>query len=148
MKIFKSAQIAAGVAATALVLSACGGSAAPEASGSPAQAGPVTIGIAQYVSHPSLDAVVTGFKKGMADAGYTGDDKVTYDFANAQADQATNTSIVGKFASDQDMDLVLAIATPTAQAAASVVSATPARDHRTPRRGSPENQGAVRAPAR
>lgn len=125
MKILKSVQIAASVAATALVLTACGGSTTPEATGSSAPAGPVTIGIAQYVSHPSLDAVVTGFKKGMADAGYSGDDKVKYDFANAQADQATNTSIVGKFASDKDMDLVLAIATPTAQAAAQSITQIP-----------------------
>ena len=129
MKLFKSAQIAAGLAATALVLSACGGSTPePGASGaasSPAAEGPVVIGIGQYVSHPSLDAVVTGFKKGMADAGYTGDDKVKYDFANAQADQANNTAMIGKFAADKDMDLVLAVATPTAQAAAQAVTTIP-----------------------
>ena len=39
-------------------------------------------------------------------------------------------------------------ARPPVQAAASVVSATLMRDNRTPRRGSPENQEAVRAPAR
>ena len=125
MKIFKSVQIAAAVAATALVLTACGGSSTPEATGSSAAAGPVKIGIAQYVSHPSLDAVVTGFKKGMTDAGYAEGDQVTYDFTNAQADQATNTAMVGKFASDGDMDLVLAIATPTAQAAAQSITNIP-----------------------
>lgn len=127
MKLFKSAQIAAGLAATALVLSACGGS-TPEATDGAtgaASEGPVTIGIGQYVSHPSLDAVVTGFKKGMADAGYEGDDKVMYDFANAQADQANNTAMIGKFAADKDMDLVLAIATPTAQAAAQAITGIP-----------------------
>ncbi|MHA7243318.1 ABC transporter substrate-binding protein [Paeniglutamicibacter antarcticus] len=127
MKLFKSVQLAAGVAATALVLTACGGSTSPEASGSSAPAadsGPVKIGIDQYLSHPSLDAVATGFKKGMADAGYTGD-KITYDEQNPQGEPATNTSIVGKFASDKDMDLVLAIATPAAQAAASSITNIP-----------------------
>lgn len=131
MKLFKSAQIAAGLAATALVLSACGGgSEAPAASNSgdasaPAAEAPVVIGIGQYVSHPSLDAVVTGFKKGMTDAGYTEGDKVKYDFANAQADQANNTAMIGKFAADKDMKLVLAVATPTAQAAAQAITNIP-----------------------
>lgn len=123
MKIFKSVQIAASVAATALVLTACGGSTAPEATGSAAD-GPVKIGINQYISHPSLDAVATGFKKGMADAGYTGD-KISYDEQNPQGEPATNTSIAGKFASDADMDLVLAIATPSAQASASSITKIP-----------------------
>lgn len=127
MKLFKSAQIAAGLAATALLLSACGGS-TPAGSGSgatsPAAEGPVKIGINQYISHPSLDAVATGFKKGMADAGYTGD-KISYDEQNPQGEPATNTSIVGKFAADKDMDLVLAIATPAAQAAATSITDIP-----------------------
>lgn len=127
MKLFKSAQIAAGLAVTALLLSACGGS-TPAGSGSgatsPAAEGPVKIGINQYISHPSLDAVATGFKKGMADAGYTGD-KISYDEQNPQGEPATNTSIVGKFAADKDIDLVLAIATPAAQAAATSITDIP-----------------------
>ncbi|ASN39775.1 MAG: ABC transporter substrate-binding protein [Paeniglutamicibacter terrestris] len=125
MKLFKSVQLAAGVAATALLLSACGGSGAesPASSGA-ANDGPVKIGINQYVTHPSLDAVAKGFKKGMADAGYTGD-KISYDEQNPQGEAATNTSIVGKFASDKDIDLVLAIATPAAQAAAQTITEIP-----------------------
>ena len=126
MKLFKSAQIAAGLAATALVLAACGGGSGDSGdSSTPAAEGPITIGIGQYVTHPSLDAVVTGFKKGMTAAGYTEGDKVKYDFANAQADQANNTAMIGKFASDKDMKLVLAVATPTAQAAAQAITDIP-----------------------
>lgn len=124
MKLLKSVQLAAGVATAALVLTACGGSSAPEASGAAADDGPVKIGINQYLTHPSLDAVATGFKKGMADAGYTGD-KISYDEQNPQGEAATNTSIVGKFASDDDLDLVLAIATPAAQAAAQSITDIP-----------------------
>ncbi|WP_347039804.1 ABC transporter substrate-binding protein [Glutamicibacter halophytocola] len=84
----------------------------------------VKIGISQFVSHPSLDAVVTGFKAGMEEAGYTGD-KIEYDMNNAETDQATNTSIAGKLAADSDIDLVLAVATPSAQAAAQAITNVP-----------------------
>ena len=123
MKRFTTMKLAALAATGALALTACGGN---DGGGTetPAEGETVKIGISQIVSHPSLDAVVTGFKKGMADAGYEGD-AVEYDENNAQGDQATNTSIVGKFASDSNMDLVLAIATPTAQAAAQSITNIP-----------------------
>ena len=47
-----------------------------------------------------------------------------YDEQNAQGDQATATSIASKFASS-DLDLVLAIATPSAQAAAQSITKVP-----------------------
>lgn len=122
MKRFMATKFAALAAAGALALSACGQDGG--SSGGVPEGETVKIGIAQYVSHPSLDAVVTGFKEGMSEAGYDAG-SVEYDFANAQADQATNTSIVGKFAADSDMDLVLAVATPTAQAAAQSISNIP-----------------------
>ncbi|WP_431711693.1 ABC transporter substrate-binding protein [Glutamicibacter uratoxydans] len=126
MKSFTTMKFAALAAAGALALTACGGSETTGDNGSaaPAEQETVKIGISQIVSHPSLDAVVTGFKAGMAAAGYEGD-AVEYDDNNAQGDQATNTSIVGKFASDSNMDLVLAIATPTAQAAAQSITNIP-----------------------
>ncbi|WP_345473837.1 ABC transporter substrate-binding protein [Glutamicibacter ectropisis] len=122
MKSFTAMKIAAVAAASALALTACGGS-----NGSDSATGgdePVKIGISQYVSHPSLDAVVEGFKTGMENAGYTGD-KISYDENNAEADQATNTSIAGKLAADSDIDLVLAVATPSAQAAAQSITNIP-----------------------
>ena len=124
MKRFTAMKFAALAATGALALTACGGNDGGSTEGAPAEDETVKVGISQIVSHPSLDAVVTGFKKGMADAGYEGD-AVEYDENNAQGDQATNTSIVGKFASDSDMDLVLAVATPTAQAAAQSVTNIP-----------------------
>lgn len=121
MKSFTAMKFAAVAAASALALTACGGS---NGSKDAAGDGPVKIGIAQYVSHPSLDAVVDGFKSGMEKAGYTGD-KISYDENNAEADQATNTSIAGKLAADSDIDLVLAVATPSAQAAAQSITNIP-----------------------
>jgi len=122
MKSFTAMKFAAVAAASALALTACG-----SGDGSGGSAGgdeAVKVGIAQYVSHPSLDAVVEGFKSGMEEAGYTGE-KISYDENNAEADQATNTSIAGKLAADSDIDLVLAVATPSAQAAAQAITNVP-----------------------
>ncbi len=109
------------LAASAVLLAGCGsnGTATPATSGSAGDQ-EFTIGISKYVSHPSLDASAEGFKKALADSGL----KVTFDEQNAQADQATITSIANKFAS-ADVDLVLAIATPSAQATAQVIRETP-----------------------
>ena len=122
MKSFTAMKFAAVAAASALALTACasGDGSGGSAGGDEA----VKIGIAQYVSHPSLDAVVEGFKSGMEKAGYTGE-KISYDENNAEADQATNTSIAGKLAADSDIDLVLAVATPSAQAAAQSITKIP-----------------------
>jgi putative ABC transport system substrate-binding protein len=122
MNFIRSSKLAAGLLATALLATACGSSSGGDTA-SPDADKPVKIGISQITTHPSLDAVREGFKKGMADAGYTGD-KVTYNEQNPQGDQSTNTAIMGQFAND-DLDLVLAIATPTAQAAAQAITDIP-----------------------
>ena len=105
---------ASGAPATSAPASTAGTSAAP------ATDREYKIGISQYVSHTSLDAARDGFKEALADAGL----KVTYDEKNAQTDAATNTTIATTFAS-ADLDLVLAIATPSAQAAAQAIADTP-----------------------
>lgn len=71
-----------------------------------------SIGISQIVTHPALDATVQGFQDALTEAGYT---NVTFDLQNAEGDMATTASIAQKFAGD-DLDLVLGVATPTAQA--------------------------------
>lgn len=78
------------------------------------------IGVTQIVTHASLDATRTGFKKALADAGI----KATYDEQNAQDDQATSTSIANKF-KDAKLDLILAISTPSAQSTAQVITDVP-----------------------
>ncbi|MST49632.1 ABC transporter substrate-binding protein [Mobiluncus porci] len=112
--------IAAGT--LALALTACGGTPAKSStSGSPAaDDGKYKVGISQIVSHPSLDASVKGFKSALKDAGL----EVTYDDQNAQNDQGTASSIAAKFAT-QDLDLILAVATPMAQAVAGKVTDVP-----------------------
>lgn len=82
---------------------------------------PIKIGITQIVEHPALDSARQGFQDALAQEGWT---NVTFDMQNAQGDMATATTIARKFADDR-VDLILAIATPTAQAAAQVTSDIP-----------------------
>jgi len=131
VKLHRSAKGAVALLATALLLTACGGSSDDDATpGSTDEettdettepAGEsVSIGISQIVSHPSLDAARDGFKAALADAGYD----VEWDEQNAQGDQSIAASIAGTFAS-ADLDMVLAIATPTAIAAAQAITDVP-----------------------
>lgn len=125
MKPLKSFRVAAAVFASALLLTACSdGDDGGNGSGDDAPAvttdEPLAIGITQIVSHPSLDASAQGFKDALADAGY----EVEYDEQNAQGDQSIAASIAGKFASD-DLDMILAIATPTAVSVAQAVTDVP-----------------------
>lgn len=74
------------------------------------------IGITQIVEHPALDASRKGFIDALAAKGYKDNEKIKIDFQNAQGDIPTAQTIAKNFAS-QKKDLILAIATPTAQAA-------------------------------
>ncbi|MGG4442404.1 ABC transporter substrate-binding protein [Brevibacillus fortis] len=77
----------------------------------------LTIGIAQFVEHPALDAAREGFISQLAKNGYENDKQVKINVQSAQASMDTAIQIAQKFEADK-VDLVLAIATPTAQAAA------------------------------
>ncbi len=105
----------------ALTLSGCSGD---EGGGGAASADALEIGVMQIVEHPSLDAAREGFEQAFIDAGYVEGETVVFDEQNAQGDQATATSIAGTFASG-NVDMVLAIATPTAQAAAQAITDIP-----------------------
>lgn len=83
-----------------------------------------SISISQYVEHPSLDATQEGFIAALKDAGLVEDENLKIDYNNAQADAANNNSIAQKIATDSS-DLVLAIATPSAQAVVSQVKDKP-----------------------
>ena len=76
-----------------------------------------TIGIVQYVDHVALDAAREGFVTALADNGYTDGDNITIDVQNAQGDQSNLSTISDRFISNK-VDMVLAIATPAAQAIA------------------------------
>ena len=135
MKLHRSATrttLLAALLAPALLIAGCSGSDSADDTDTDTDAGDsasddgaaegesISVGISQIVSHPSLDAARDGFKAALTDAGYD----VDWDEQNAQGDQSIAASIAGSFASE-DLDLVLAIATPTAIALAQAVTDTP-----------------------
>jgi len=88
------------------------------------QAAPIKVGITQIVEHPSLDQARQGFIDRLSELGYAEGIDIVYDIQSAQGDLATAQTIARKFQSD-GVDLILAIATPTAQAAAHIVKDIP-----------------------
>lgn len=105
-----------------LVLTACGGNDGGNGdNGGDAETESYSIGIAQYVSHPSLDATAQGIKDVLEESEYD----VAVEEQNAQADQATMNNVVGGFAGDGDLDAVVPIATPVAIAAATSIEDVP-----------------------
>ena len=104
------------------VIAGCGSSgtsSSPSASADTTKA--YKIGVTQIVTHPALDAAVTGFKEALAEKGFT---NVTYDMQNAQGDMATASQIAQKFA-NEGLDLILGVATPTTQAVVKADTTTP-----------------------
>ncbi len=73
------------------------------------------IGVTKIVSHAALDADEKGFEAGLASSGFKEGVNVTFIRRNAQGDIAAAESIAREFVSSQ-VDLIHAIATPTAQA--------------------------------
>ena len=78
--------------------------------------GPYTIGITQIVEHPSLDRIRQGVIDKLAELGYAEGDNFKIDYKSAQGDMAVATTIGQQFVADK-VDAIVAIATPTAQAA-------------------------------
>ncbi|MGE5587855.1 MAG: ABC transporter substrate-binding protein [Clostridia bacterium] len=83
-----------------------------------------TIGIMQIIEHPALDAAKKGFIDGLAEEGFVEGDDLKFESQSAQGDMATAQSIAQKFVNDK-VDMILAIATPTAQAAAKATTTIP-----------------------
>lgn len=84
----------------------------------------VKIGIIQIVEHPALDSARQGFLDTLKKNGYEEGKNLKVDYQNAQGDQSILQSIAQKFASSK-YDLVLAIATPSAQVMASATQSIP-----------------------
>ncbi|WP_437584475.1 ABC transporter substrate-binding protein [Paramicrobacterium sp. CJ85] len=119
----KNSRLMAGIAVAAvgaLALAGCSG----DESGGDGGTEKLTIGISQLVQHPALDAATAGFKKAFTDAGYVEGDTVEFTEKNANGEQSTAVTIAQNFAT-QDLDLVLAVATPAAQAAAQAITEIP-----------------------
>ncbi len=133
-KLFKLAALVLAVALLA-ALAGCGNNAATQPQTSPeASSGtgenPSTaektfkIGILQLVEHPALDAARDGFIQALADNGYVDGKNITLDVQNAQNDKTNMKTICQRFVNN-NADLVLAIATPAAQAIAAETTTIP-----------------------
>jgi len=84
----------------------------------------ITIGIIQYVEHVALDSSREGFIDALEDNGYVDGENITIDVQNAQADQSNLSTISDRFVGN-NVDLVLAIATPAAQSIAGKTTEIP-----------------------
>ncbi|MBO5278549.1 MAG: ABC transporter substrate-binding protein [Lachnospiraceae bacterium] len=84
----------------------------------------VNIGVIQLTEHPALDAAYQGFVDGLSEAGYKDGENIKINFNNAQGDQSNCTTIAQKLVNDKS-DLILAIATPAAQACAAQTTEIP-----------------------
>lgn len=82
---------------------------------------PIRIGVLQYVEHEALDAVLKGFQETLDQSDYA--DRIEWDINNASGNQSSLQSLSEKVA--RDNDILLAIATPAAQALASVEQEKP-----------------------
>lgn len=72
----------------------------------------IKIGVTQIIEHPALDNTVVGFKRALTEGGYS---HVEIEVQNAQGDFATAQTIGSSYA--RSKDLILAVSTPSAQAA-------------------------------
>ena len=85
---------------------------------STAQATDKHVAITQIVEHPALDACRKGVKDELAEAGFVEGKNLKWSFESAQGAPATAAQIAKKFAGENP-DVVVGIATPSAQALAS-----------------------------
>lgn len=113
MKNWKRVLALLSAAVMAMAFTACDGG---------ADDGKYHIGIVQQMEHPALDEATRGFKQAMVDK--LGEDKVVFDYQNAQGEQTNCGTIATKFVSDR-VDLIMANATTALQSAAQATSTIP-----------------------
>ena len=109
---------ASGLAGAAAVLAGCGSSSSSSSSDSGSKT--YKIGVVQLTEHSALDASNDGFVEALNASGLD----VSIDQQNAQNDQSACQTIASKFVGD-GVDLIYAIATPAAQAAAAATTDIP-----------------------
>ena len=84
------------------------------------------IGIIQIMEHECLDQARKGFIDKLEELGFKDGQNIKIDFRNAQGDQSLCNSIASNFSNDNPRkDLILAISTPAAQAAANATQDIP-----------------------
>lgn len=83
-----------------------------------------SVAVTAIVEHPALDAVRDGIKKGLADLGYAEGADVVFSYETAQGNPATAAQIARQFVGEAP-DVIVAISTPSAQAAAAATTDIP-----------------------
>ncbi len=113
---------------TLFALTACGTTETndnPDDTGSGENKDVLKVGIIQLVKHDALDAAYEGFVDALASAGYSeeiGNIEINYQVATGKPDECA--TIAQQLVSEKS-DLILAIATPAAQAAVNATSSIP-----------------------
>ncbi len=82
------------------------------------------VAITQIVEHPALDSVRKGVKDELENKGYIIGKNLEWQYQSAQGNPTTATQIARKFAGEEP-DVIVAIATPSAQTAAAAARGIP-----------------------
>jgi putative tryptophan/tyrosine transport system substrate-binding protein len=111
----KKSSVLVALLLAASILGGCGKTQVSVSNSSQGEKKVIKIGINQIVEHPALDASRKGFIEALKSKGFEDGKNIEIDFQNAQGEPATAQTIAQNFVSKKK-DLILAIATPTAQA--------------------------------
>lgn len=82
------------------------------------------VGIIQLMEHPSLETIRESIIEGLEDEGYVEGENLKIEYQNGQNDMSTMKNIAQTFVGDE-CDVIVAIATPAAQAALSETTEIP-----------------------
>ena len=115
-------KILALVLAAMLVLSMAACTAEPAGNNGGETAKKYVVGICQLIKHDALDAATEGFMDALKDA--LGEENVEFKLENAAGDSNTCATIVNSFVTEE-VDLIMANATPALQAAAAATEDIP-----------------------
>lgn len=117
----KSWKLLAAAAVAISMVGCSSGSESGSADSKDSEGKGVKIGIIQLAEHPALNKATEGFQDYLKENGYEDAD---IEFKNAQGDQSNCTTIAQAYVND-NVDLIYAVATPAAQAAANLTKDIP-----------------------
>jgi putative ABC transport system substrate-binding protein len=106
-----------------------------------------SVAVTAIVEHPALDAVRDGVRDELKSAGFEAGKNLKYEFQSAQGNTGTAAQIARKYAGDRP-DVIVAIATPSAQAVVAAPRTSRWSTARSPTRSRPSwsRPGKPRAP--
>ena len=108
----------------AALLTGCGKDGGSGDQGQASQGETFKVGILQLMEHPSLNTIRESIIEGLADAGYVEGENLEIDYKNGQNDMTNMKTIAQTFVSG-GCDVIVAIATPAAQAVMSETTDIP-----------------------